>query len=191
MRHMEGLHLEDPTRGTRRMSDELMDLGVKAGRDKVRTLMQRMRMKCVYRRPRTTVIDATKYKHPYLLRGLKVERPPRTRSGLARRRSALACARVGLRVPRALQSRACCPLLDNRRVFFQPSAWRPLLMTGCHCSERAHMQAMVHGCPARRSPTRSAEQFPLPNPPCFIIDGITHLRETAFLQHTCGGVMLR
>lgn len=75
MRLMEGLHLEDPTRGTRRMSDELWDLGVQAGRDKVRTLMQRMRMKCVYRRPRTTVIDATKYKHPYLLRGLKVERP--------------------------------------------------------------------------------------------------------------------
>lgn len=46
-----------------------------AGRHKVRTLMQRMRMKCVYRRPRATVTDATKYKHPYLLRGLKVERP--------------------------------------------------------------------------------------------------------------------
>ena len=75
MRLMEGLYLEDPTRGTRRMSDELGDLGVQAGRDKVRTLMQRMRMKCVYRRPRTTVIDAAKYKHPYLLRGLKIDRP--------------------------------------------------------------------------------------------------------------------
>lgn len=75
MRLMEGLHLEDPTRGTRRMSDGLKDLGAKAGREKVRTLMQRMRMKCVYRRPRTTVIDATKYRHPYLLRGLKVDRP--------------------------------------------------------------------------------------------------------------------
>jgi putative transposase len=75
MRLMEGLHLEDPTRGTRRMSDDLEDHGVFIGRDRARTLMRLMRMKCVYRRPRTTVIDATKYKQPYLLRGLTIERP--------------------------------------------------------------------------------------------------------------------
>jgi len=74
MRMMEGLYLEDPTRGQRRMVLELKDQGAQAGREKVRTLMQRMRMKCVYRRPHTTVIDRAKYKHPYLLRGLKIER---------------------------------------------------------------------------------------------------------------------
>ena len=37
MRLMDELHLEDPTRGTRRLCDELVDLGVKIGRDKVRT----------------------------------------------------------------------------------------------------------------------------------------------------------
>ncbi|MFZ1692045.1 MAG: IS3 family transposase [Flavobacteriales bacterium] len=74
MRLMDELHLEDPTRGTRRLCDELVDLGIRVGRDKVRTLMRRMRMACVYRRPRTTVFDKAKYKHPYLLRGLKIER---------------------------------------------------------------------------------------------------------------------
>ncbi len=74
MRLMDELHLEDPTRGTRRMSDELKDLGMKIGRDRVRSLMRRMRMACVYRRPRTTVIDKTRFKHPYLLKGLKIER---------------------------------------------------------------------------------------------------------------------
>lgn len=75
MRLMDELHLEDPTRGTRRLSDELeKEYGLLVGRDKVRTLMRRMRMACVYRAPRTTVVDKTKYKHPYLLRGLRVER---------------------------------------------------------------------------------------------------------------------
>lgn len=75
MRMMDELHLEDPTRGQRRMVLELKDLDLRVGRDRVRSLMRRMRLCCVYRRPRTTVIDTTKYKHPYLLRGLDVERP--------------------------------------------------------------------------------------------------------------------
>lgn len=74
MRLMDEMHLEDPTRGTRRMRLELLDHGLRVGREKVRSLMRRMRMGCVYRRPRTTVIDAIKHKHPYLLRGLKIER---------------------------------------------------------------------------------------------------------------------
>jgi putative transposase len=73
MRLMDELHMEDPTRGTRRLVDELLDKGVKLGRDKVRRLMQAMRIKAVYCIPRTTVVDATKYKFPYLLRGLKIK----------------------------------------------------------------------------------------------------------------------
>jgi len=72
MRLMDELHMEDPCRGTRRLSDELLDKGVKAGRDKVRRLMQAMRIKAVYCVPRTTVADATKYKFPYLLRDLPI-----------------------------------------------------------------------------------------------------------------------
>lgn len=72
MRLMDELHLEDPCRGTRRLADELLEKGVDIGRDKVRRLMQAMRIKAVYCVPRTTVADKTKYKFPYLLRDLKI-----------------------------------------------------------------------------------------------------------------------
>lgn len=75
MRLLDELHLEDPTRGTRRMSVELRAMGIAVGRYRTRTLMRRMRLKCVFRRPRTTVIDAAKYKNPYLLRGLPINTP--------------------------------------------------------------------------------------------------------------------
>ena len=74
MRLMDELHMEDPCRGTRRLADELEEKGVMIGRDKVRRLMQAMRIKAVYCVPRTTVADATKYKFPYLLRDLKIAR---------------------------------------------------------------------------------------------------------------------
>jgi len=74
MRLMDELHMEDPCRGTRRLADELEEKGVLIGRDKVRRLMQAMRIKAVYCVPRTTVADATKYKFPYLLRDLKIVR---------------------------------------------------------------------------------------------------------------------
>ena len=75
MAALDRLHLEDPTRGTRRMRNELAKLGFKVGRCHVRTLMNVMRIKTVYCRPRTTLADPTKYKYPYLLRNLKIERP--------------------------------------------------------------------------------------------------------------------
>lgn len=74
MRVMDEMSLEDPTRGTRRYSDELRAMGHKAGRDKVRSLMRMMRICSIYCKPRTTVIDPAKYKYPYLLRGLKINR---------------------------------------------------------------------------------------------------------------------
>jgi putative transposase len=75
MRTLDELYQEDPTRGTRRMSNELQKQGLKIGRDRTRRLMQRMRMKTIYCRPRTTVCDPAKYKFPYLLRNLKINRP--------------------------------------------------------------------------------------------------------------------
>lgn len=75
MEELDRLYLEDPTRGTRRMTKELRKIGYMVGRTHVRTLMQIMRLKTVYCRPRTTVIDPSKYKFPYLLRGLDIVRP--------------------------------------------------------------------------------------------------------------------
>lgn len=75
MRAMDELHLEDPTRGTRRMRNAWIKRGFKVGRRHIRTLMQIMRIKTVYCRPRTTVIDPGKYKYPYLLKDLEIKRP--------------------------------------------------------------------------------------------------------------------
>ena len=75
MKELDRLYLDDPTRGTRRMTKELKKIGYQGGRTHVRTLMQIMRLKTVYCRPRTTVIDPAKYKFPYLLRNLAVIRP--------------------------------------------------------------------------------------------------------------------
>lgn len=74
MRKMDEMYLEDPTRGTRRFSSDLKLEGIQIGRSKVKKLMQIMGIYALYPKPRTTVIDPTKYKYPYLLRGLKIKR---------------------------------------------------------------------------------------------------------------------
>lgn len=75
MRIMDEMYLEDPTRGTRRYSDDLRQRGFIIGREKARSLMRTMGIYALYCRPRTTVIDPAKYKYPYLLRGLKITHP--------------------------------------------------------------------------------------------------------------------
>ena len=75
MEMLDKLYLEDPTRGTRRMSHELQKKGHKVGRCHVRSLMQIMRLKTVYCRPRTTIIDPSRYKYPCLLRNLEIHKP--------------------------------------------------------------------------------------------------------------------
>ncbi len=75
MRSIDKLHTKDPTLGTRRMRVMLQREGYKIGRRHVRTLMQKMRIRVIYCQPRTTISDPTKYKYPYLLRGLKATRP--------------------------------------------------------------------------------------------------------------------
>ncbi len=54
LRTLDELYQVDPTRGTRRMSNELQKQEFNIGRDRTRRLMQRMRMKTIYCRPRTT-----------------------------------------------------------------------------------------------------------------------------------------
>ncbi len=75
MKELDKLYLEDPTRGTHRMSKELKKKGFAVGRCHVRTLMQTMRMKTLYCRLRSTVIDPAKYKYSCLLRNLEINRP--------------------------------------------------------------------------------------------------------------------
>ena len=75
MNIMDKMYTEDPTRGTRRYSVELLEHDFKVGRDKIRSYMRTMGIYAIYPKPRTTVIDKTKYKYPYLLRNLKIDSP--------------------------------------------------------------------------------------------------------------------
>ena len=49
--------------------------GTKTGRRHIRTLMQRMGIKALYRRPRTTKPEPGHKIYPYLLRGMEIARP--------------------------------------------------------------------------------------------------------------------
>jgi len=49
--------------------------GCKIGRRHVRTLMRRMGIEALYRRPRITTPEPGHKIHPYLLRGIEITRP--------------------------------------------------------------------------------------------------------------------
>ena len=75
MRRLDELHLEHPHAGSRMLRDLLAaEKGSKIGRRHVRTLMQRMGIEAVYRRPRTSNPAPGHKIFPYLLRGLTIDR---------------------------------------------------------------------------------------------------------------------
>ena len=75
MDRIDKLHLEFPFAGSRMLRDFLHDDGVKVGRDHVITLMRRMGVEALYRRPNTSKPAPGHKIHPYLLRGMKIDRP--------------------------------------------------------------------------------------------------------------------
>jgi putative transposase len=75
MRVIDELHLECPYAGSRMLRDLLNLLGIRVGRRRVRTLMQRMGIEALYRKPNTSKKHPGHAVYPYLLRHLKVERP--------------------------------------------------------------------------------------------------------------------
>ncbi len=75
MRRIDELHLEHPFMGARMLRDMLNREGVSIGRRHVATLMQRMGIEAIYRRPNTSKPAPDHKIHPYLLRGLKIEKP--------------------------------------------------------------------------------------------------------------------
>jgi putative transposase len=75
MRQIDRLHLEFPFAGARMLRGLLAANGCKAGRRHIGTLMQRMGIEALYRRPRTTKPEPGHKVYPYLLRGLKIVRP--------------------------------------------------------------------------------------------------------------------
>ena len=75
MRRIDELHLERPFAGARTLRDFLGREGVAIGRRHVATLMKRMGIEAIYRRPNTSKPAPGHKIYPYLLRGVKVERP--------------------------------------------------------------------------------------------------------------------
>src|SRR5271157_450501 len=75
MRRIDELHLDYPFAGARMLRDLLRREGVVVGRRHVATLMKRMGIEALYRRPNTSKPAPGHKIYPYLLRGLTIERP--------------------------------------------------------------------------------------------------------------------
>jgi putative transposase len=75
MRRMDELHLEFPFAGSRMLRDLLNKEGVEIGRCRVATLMKRMGIEALYRKPNTSKPAPGHKIYPYLLRGMTIDRP--------------------------------------------------------------------------------------------------------------------
>jgi len=74
MRRIDELHLEYPFAGSRMLQGLLIGEGYKVGRLHIRTLMKRMGIEAIYRRPNTSRPAPGHKVYPYLLRKLSVTR---------------------------------------------------------------------------------------------------------------------
>ncbi|MEQ1576180.1 MAG: IS3 family transposase [Hyphomicrobium sp.] len=74
MRRLDELHLELPFAGARMLRGLLDREGISVGRRHITTLMRKMGIEALYRRPRTTKPEPGHKIYPYLLRGLSVTR---------------------------------------------------------------------------------------------------------------------
>jgi len=75
MRRMDELHLEYPFAGSRMLRDLLKQEGIGIGRRHVSTLMKRMGLEALYRKPSTSKPTPGHKIDPYLLRGMTIDRP--------------------------------------------------------------------------------------------------------------------
>jgi putative transposase len=75
MRRIDELHLDYPFAGSRMLRDLLGLEGIKTGRVHVATLMKRMAVEAIYRKPNTSKPAPDHKIYPYLLRDLPVTKP--------------------------------------------------------------------------------------------------------------------
>ena len=75
MRRIDELHLELPFAGSRMLRDLLAGEGIEVGRLHVATLMKRMGIEALYRKPNTSKPAPGHKIYPYLLRKLPITRP--------------------------------------------------------------------------------------------------------------------
>lgn len=74
MRQIDEIHLKYPFYGSRRIRNELRDKGYDVGRGHVRTLMLKMGIEALYRKPRLSKPNLEHRVYPYLLRGMEITR---------------------------------------------------------------------------------------------------------------------
>jgi putative transposase len=74
MRRIDELHLELPFAGSRMLRDLLNGEGFEVGRRHVTTLMRRMGIEAIYRKPNTSKKHPRHAVFPYLLRGVQIDR---------------------------------------------------------------------------------------------------------------------
>jgi putative transposase len=75
MRRLDELHLDYPFAGSRMLRDLLRGEGVEVGRRRVATMMRRMGIEAIYRRPNTSKASPGHKIYPYLLRDITIDRP--------------------------------------------------------------------------------------------------------------------
>ena len=75
MRRLDELHLRYPFFGSRKLTLFLKAEGFEVGRRQVVSLMRRMGLEALYRKPRTSLADKAHPVYPYLLRHLVINRP--------------------------------------------------------------------------------------------------------------------
>jgi putative transposase len=75
MRRIDEIHLDHPFAGSRMMRDLLCHEGIHFGRRHVSTLMRRIGIEALYRKPNTSRRHPLHRVYPYLLRGFSVTRP--------------------------------------------------------------------------------------------------------------------
>jgi putative transposase len=75
MRKIDEHYLKHPTAGVLRMQDFLFSIGFLVNHKRVRRLMRKMGLMAIYPRKNLSKPGLAKYIRPYLLRGLKIERP--------------------------------------------------------------------------------------------------------------------
>jgi putative transposase len=74
MRAIDELHMKHPFMGSRSIRDQLQDKGYQVGRQHVSTLMKKMGIAALYKKPRLSKPHPDHKVYPYLLRGMEITR---------------------------------------------------------------------------------------------------------------------
>lgn len=135
MRRIDELHMDYPFAGSRMMQGFLNQEGFGVGRKHTATLMRKIGIEALYRRPRTTRPVPGHRVYPYLLRGMTVDRPNQV------------WATDISYIPMARGSVYLCAVIDwfTRRVL----SWRlSISMDTAFCVEALQEALEEYGAPA-------------------------------------------